>query len=117
MSTALDKRKVLGVLDGPGKLTDWFWQQISKVRHHHSHGTALLSKPACMDAWVLPFPWLPLKTPLAAIDVETLSVLPGRIPQAPSYFGHHIRIAHLERGGFNGEGAAISGDELVTDTA
>src|SRR5262245_25933741 len=117
MSTALDKRKVLGVLDGPGKMTDWFWQQISKVRHRHSPGDLWLSQTACVDDWVLTFYLLPLKTPLAAIDVEALSVLPGSIPQAPSHLGHHIRIANLERGGFNSEGAAISGDELLTDAA
>ena len=85
---------VVGHLDPPGDL---------------GLGERVLGRALGVDDRIFALDLLPLEALLAAGGVEALAVLPGGVEQAAGDLGDDVGVLDRERGGLDGERAAVRG--------
>src|SRR5262249_35048390 len=76
-----------------------------------------LRQAARVNHRILALDLLPFKALLIAGDIEALAVLAGNVEQAARHLGAHVAVTQFERGGLDGEGTAVFGNQLFIDAA
>src|SRR5689334_5194859 len=70
-----------------------------------------------VDDGALALDLLPLERLLRSIRIEALAILSRGREEAARHFGADVRVAELERRGFDRERAAVLRDQAVVDAA
>jgi hypothetical protein len=124
VAAPLEEREVVGVLDLGrfGEPANPFGEKPRVIGDGDPLGDLGLGerffrRVLGVDHRFLALDLLPLEAFLAAGRVEALAVLPGNVEQAPGHLGDHVGIPDRECGGLDREGAAVFGDQLLTDPA
>jgi hypothetical protein len=124
VTAALEEREVLGILNRGrlGEPTDGLRQQTGVVGHLHSLGDfrfrqRVLCAALGVNDGVFTLDLLPFEALLAAGGVEAFAILAGDVEEAAGDFGDDVGVPDRERGGFDGEGAAVAANEFFANPA
>jgi len=119
VSAALDEREVRLALDVVHALgrepSDRLGEEPGEIGHGDARGDLGLGLAQGVDDGLLALDLLQLEALLAAVGVEALAVLPGRVEQAASHLGADVAVLEFERGRLDRERAAVLGDQGFVD--
>jgi hypothetical protein len=124
VAASLQEREVVGVLNGGrlGKPPDRLGQEVGEVGYLDAGrdlglGPRMFRRALGVDDRVFVLNLLPLEALLAAISVEAFAILSGHVEQGAGDLGGDVAVFDGECGGFHGERAAVTADQVFSNAA